>query len=537
MIASLAILVPVLIFYQSCGQISYVHPDNTMQAVSSSQGEDLQTLFSAEIPANMANNIGAGMNYELGMQFSSAVAGEIHAIRYYKSNLESGTHIGHIFSSSGQELARVTFDNETASGWQEQPLDTPLSIGPNVTYVVSVNSTNSYYVFTSAGLASQVVNGDLVASAGVLSTTAGSFPSTNQSGNYFRDIVFKATNSFSDTIAPQVALTAPANNQTVAAGTQVALTASATDNTAVSKVEIYVDSVLKCTLTTSPYTCNLATATDGGLSYNIEARAYDAAGNIGLSSVRTINVTSADKTAPSVQLIQPVNGLSVGVGQVNVTVNATDNVGVSKVEVYASGVLKCTLTVSPYKCTFATASTGNLNYTMQAKAYDAAGNVATSNTNTIIVLAPTPTPATGVWVNQSFGTRTATFTANFDAVVTSANADAVVAFSNGPAAAYPDLAPIFRFNPTGTLDARNGGAYAADVSIPYRIGQVFHVRMVINVAAKTYNVYVTPSGQPEVALAIGYAFRSEQAAITQLNNRVDIANSGTITVSGLTVTQ
>jgi hypothetical protein len=90
-------------------------------------------------------------------------------------------------------LASVTFSGETASGWQQQNLTTPLSILANTQYVVSVNTGNNYYVATSGGLASSVVNGDLstvVGNNGVYGSP-GQFPTNSYNhGNYFRDVVF-----------------------------------------------------------------------------------------------------------------------------------------------------------------------------------------------------------------------------------------------------------------------------------------------------------------------------------------------------------
>ena len=53
--------------------------------------------------------------------------------------------------------------------------------------------------------------------------------------------------------------------------------------------------------------------------------------------------------------------------------------------------------------------------------------------------------------------------------------DGLVGLSNGAAAAWTDLAAIVRFNAAGTIDARNGGAYAAAVAIPYTAGTTYHI--------------------------------------------------------------
>jgi hypothetical protein len=156
----------------------------------------LPTLFTSQTPTqtNLTDGTGSAGDYELGMEFRTAQAGQISAIRYYKAPSETGTHIGRIWSASGELLGSVTFSNETASGWQQQTLTTPISIAANTTYVVSVNA-NSYYVATNNGLATTITNGDLSAVAdgsnGVYNTTPSNFPTQSyQNSNYFRDILF-----------------------------------------------------------------------------------------------------------------------------------------------------------------------------------------------------------------------------------------------------------------------------------------------------------------------------------------------------------
>jgi len=155
-----------------------------------------QTLFTTQTPAVSNESDGATVNYELGTAFTSVTAGQITAVRFWKSSSETGTHTGRIWSSTGQLLASVIFANETASGWQQQALAAPLSIAANTTYVVSVNTGNTFYVFTKRGLLSQVINGNLRSVVGTNGRygSSGQFPTIGSfySSNYFRDIVFVA---------------------------------------------------------------------------------------------------------------------------------------------------------------------------------------------------------------------------------------------------------------------------------------------------------------------------------------------------------
>ena len=101
--------------------------------------------------------------------------------------------MGRIWSSTGTLLASVTFTAETASGWQQQALSTPLAVQANTTYVVSVNVASNF-AFTDGGLATSIVNGDISSVSDGANGVFGSpfaFPTNSfHSSNYFRDIVF-----------------------------------------------------------------------------------------------------------------------------------------------------------------------------------------------------------------------------------------------------------------------------------------------------------------------------------------------------------
>ncbi len=151
-----------------------------------------QTLFTTQTPGASSTD-GPGANYELGTRFTSTVAGQITAIRFYKSPNESGTHTGRIWTASGQQVASVVFSGESASGWQQQALATPLAITANTEYMVTVNTGNAYYSTTDGGLASQVSSGDLrtVLGSNGRYGAVGAYPRNSwEDSNYFRDVVF-----------------------------------------------------------------------------------------------------------------------------------------------------------------------------------------------------------------------------------------------------------------------------------------------------------------------------------------------------------
>lgn len=90
-----------------------------------------------------------------------------------------------------------------------------------------------------------------------------------------------------DTVAPAVSA-----SETGTGGT-ITLAATASDNVGVSKVEFYVDNVLKGSNTTSPYSMTLNSTTLSNGTHSLIAKAYDAAGNVGTSGAASFSISNA----------------------------------------------------------------------------------------------------------------------------------------------------------------------------------------------------------------------------------------------------
>jgi len=98
------------------------------------------------------------------------------------------------------------------------------------------------------------------------------------------------TVTVADSSAPSVQITSPLNGSSVSRNTNVTIAASASDNTAVTRVDFFVGNQLRCSDTVSPYTCRWRVPRRTGVTYQLQAFAYDAAGNQGSSTV--VSVTS-----------------------------------------------------------------------------------------------------------------------------------------------------------------------------------------------------------------------------------------------------
>lgn len=92
-------------------------------------------------------------------------------------------------------------------------------------------------------------------------------------------------------------------------------------------------------------------------------------------------VQGPDAVAPAVAITSPAQGSNIS-GDQTVNVSASDDSGVSRVELYAGDTLIETRTAAPYSFTFGSRTVGDGSYTLTARAYDAAGN--TSDASVVV---------------------------------------------------------------------------------------------------------------------------------------------------------
>lgn len=169
---------------------------------------------------------------ELGVRFRSDVAGTITGIRFYKASTNTGTHIGNLWSATGELLASATFTNETASGWQQVNFANPVSIAANTVYVGSYHVNAGHYSQDMNYFATNGVdNAPLHALAGANGVYAygavSAFPSqTFNSSNYWVDVVFTSGPAPPAPTLTSIAVTP--TNPTIQAGAAQQFTATGT---------------------------------------------------------------------------------------------------------------------------------------------------------------------------------------------------------------------------------------------------------------------------------------------------------------------
>jgi predicted RNA-binding protein with TRAM domain len=154
------------------------------------------SIFELSSPSTV--DAGDPGSVNLGVKFTSDVAGSITGIRFYKAAANTGTHVGALWSASGTLLAQGTFSGELASGWQSVTFATPVPITAGTTYVASYLAPNGHYSLNGAGLTNPVDNSplhtisDLASPNGVYVYGAQmAFPSSSfNAGNYWVDVLF-----------------------------------------------------------------------------------------------------------------------------------------------------------------------------------------------------------------------------------------------------------------------------------------------------------------------------------------------------------
>ncbi len=244
------------------------------------------TLFSAS-SAPIVADVDDPSPVELGMKFKSDVSGFVKGVRFYKSVANTGTHLGNLWSSTGQLLATAVFTGESPSGWQEVLFSAAVPVTANSTYVVSYHTNVGHYAATGAYFAtngidrsplhaptSSTVGGNGVFVYGVSAFPTGTFNATN----YWVDVVFDST---PDTTAPMIADVAG-----IAIDSSNAQVSWTTDEQATSSVDYSTDSTFATgtqTVTDPAYVTAHSVRLTGlrpSTAYFFRVRSIDRSGNM-----------------------------------------------------------------------------------------------------------------------------------------------------------------------------------------------------------------------------------------------------------------
>lgn len=122
------------------------------------------------------------------------------------------------------------------------------------------------------------------------------------------------------------------------------------------------------------------------------------------------------------------------------------------------------------------------------------------------------------WASERIEPMSGVFTLEAELAAYPMTTDAVFGLSNGAPDAFADLGPIVRFNPNGTIDARDGSVYRAVETVTRDPNESYIMTMIVDVPAKRYDAWVRPRyAGGSHRIADGFAFRSEQASVSTLD--------------------
>ncbi len=190
----------------------------------------------------------------------------------------------------------------------------------------------------------------------------------------------KDTTTPVDITPPTVSMTAPTSGSSVSK--LVTVQASAQDNGGIAAVKFTVDGVDLGTDSSSPYAATWDTTLFANGSHTLGAVAQDAAGNSATAACTIVVNNTVDTQAPAVAITSPTDGtvVSAKTASVTVKVNATDNVGVTRVDLFVDGVAAGSSTSAPFSIKWNTRKLAVGSHALQTKAVDAMGNVGVSAT-------------------------------------------------------------------------------------------------------------------------------------------------------------
>jgi len=234
--------------------------------------------------------------------------------------------------------------------------------------------------------------------------------------------------------------------------------------------------------------------------------------------------------------VSPLNGFT-GTVSLNATSSSSNIVASFDNATISGGSGSAVLTVSTTGATTA----GNISVTVTAS--DTSNNISQSvavtatiqsaaTTGGAVISAESALSQTGC-VNSpasltaqriSFPVSPASgFTATFSATPSSSAMDAALGFFV-LTSQQPALSSLINFSPAGVIQVRNGDSFTAS-AIPYAAGETLQFRLVENLPATTYSLFVTPPGAVEAPLATDFQVPSDQRGATTLGGWGQLVNA------------
>jgi leucyl aminopeptidase len=268
--------------------------------------------YDATLKAPKCATVGGGCTSGNLLNGRAALGPETNAPNTINASCADGTSGGYHSDESNDRIKVSTTDGTNLAAGKQVTVEATAWVFSTsadrleLYYAANANSPSWTLIgtLTPPGTGSQTMSATYTLPSGSLQAVRARFRYQGTAGacgtgayDDHDDLVFavEGGNVPSDTTAPTASLTAPAAGATVSGTTT--LTASASDNVGVTRVEFFVDGVLKGTANASPYSSAWDTRTASNGTHALVAKAYDAAGNVGTSTSVSVTVSNVSATA------------------------------------------------------------------------------------------------------------------------------------------------------------------------------------------------------------------------------------------------
>jgi hypothetical protein len=162
--------------------------------------------------------------------------------------------------------------------------------------------------------------------------------------------------------------------------------------------------------------------------------------------------------------------------------------------------------------------------TIQSAAATAGALISAENAVARTGCVSTPTTPNAQRVSFPVSMGTTGFTATFSVTPSSSSMDASLGFFSPSTSQQPALSGLINFSPAGVIQVRDGDSLLSSI-VPYSSGETLQFRLVENLPATTYSLFVTPPGAAEVPLATDLQVPSAQRGATTLGAWGQLVNA------------
>jgi hypothetical protein len=116
------------------------------------------------------------------------------------------------------------------------------------------------------------------------------------------------------------------------------------------------------------------------------------------------------------------------------------------------------------------------------------------------------------------------FTATFSVTPSSSAMDAALGFFVSATSLKPALSSLINFTPADLIQVRDGDSFISS-NVSYAAGEPLQFRLVENLPATTYSLFVTPPGTAEIPLATDLQVPSDQRGATTVGGWGQLVNA------------